>query len=49
MRDGASDRRLSNELKALAKQLDADEDSTATGQRKAALANTLGGMATGLR
>ena len=48
-RDGTRDRRLSNELKALAKQLEAEDDDSLTGQRKAALASTLGGMATGLR
>ena len=49
MRDGNGNRKLSNELKSLAKQLDAKGDSTLTGQRKAALATTLGGMASGLR
>ena len=46
---GTRDRRLSNQLKALAKQLETDDGDTRTGQRKAALANTLGGMATGMR
>ena len=49
IRDGSSDRRLSNELKSLAKQLDADDEAGMTAQRKAALASALGGMATGLR